>query len=389
MLVSLTGCSSQRAITNLENVGEGLGYQAEYRAQKSNGTATIIPASADMNSVRCLPQAAPVNSDTPRLPGDLLSPGDLLDVSIGTDTMLSGKYEVSSDGSLKVRDLPPIPAFGRPVDEVSRALSRALVRYKFYKVAPAVSVRIADYGSARVFVQGAVFEPGDVGVGDSAVSERDTTREDAIGAITHGRRLSRALQNAGGVRPDADLSRIEIRRGDRRMVVDARPAVSGGRFDDMILLESDQVTVPSLGCFQSVLVTPSVISPLGAKVFMSNLTEPAANNASAAINKDARELRYGTRMLQALVGMNCVGGSKLTNAGRTAVLYSRNPETGKSIVIERNIEDLVRNANRDNYDPFILPNDALACYDSGATDIMKLAQSFGIAAGAVVAARGL
>ncbi|MDE2385088.1 MAG: polysaccharide biosynthesis/export family protein [Alphaproteobacteria bacterium] len=385
----LAGCSSHSPITNLEPVAEGRSYQAEYRAQGSAKDVRITPTSASADESRCLSQAPATSAPVPFLATEMLNTGDLLDVAIGTDVTLSGKYEVSSDGAVKIRDVAPVMAFGRSVDDVARDIAKALVKSKFYNVAPAISVRLADYGAARVFVSGAVFEAGDVGVGGSAATDKDTARVDAIGANTQGRRLSHALQNAGGVRPDADLSRIEVTRGARKMVIDARAAITGGRFNDMILLEGDQINVPSRNCFQSALVTPSVVSPPGAKVFMSNLTEPATNNASSAINKDTRELRYGTRMFQALVGMNCVGGSKMTNAGRTAILYSRNPESGKSIVIERNIEELVRNANRDDYDPFILPNDALACYDSGATDVVKVAQSFGIVAGAVVLGRGL
>jgi protein involved in polysaccharide export with SLBB domain len=385
--LALAGCSSAGRISNLEPVAQGASYQAEYRSRTT--TARIVPTSSSMNESRCQPEAPATDAVPSVLEGQLLSPGDLLALSIGTDETLSGKYEVASDGMLHIRDLVAIPAFGRTPEAVTNDIARALVKGKLYNVAPSVSLRIADFGPARVFVSGAVYEPGDVGVGGSAASDKDGAREDAIGATTQGRRLSRALQNAGGVRPDADLSRIIVQRGARRMEIDARPALRGEIFRDMILLEGDRISVASRGCFQSALVVPSVISPVGAKVFMSNLTEPANSNASAAIGKEARELRYGTRMLQALVGMNCVGGSKLTNAGRTAILYSRNPESGKSIVIERNIEELVRKADRDDYDPFILPNDALACYDSGATDVAKLAQSFGIVAGALVAGRGL
>lgn len=386
----LTGCSSHDPITNLEPVSEGQSYQASYRSQINGHEALqITPAVFETNEGNCLPQRLPSSSPAPVLSAELLSPGDLLDIAIGTDVILSGKYEVSSDGAVKIRDLAPVMAYGRSTDQVSQDIAAALVNSKFYNEAPPVSVRLADFGPARVFVRGAVFEAGDVAVTGSAGSDKDAPREDAIGAATQGRRLSHALQSAGGVRPDADLSRVQITRGTRKLMVDARAAITGGRFDDMILLEGDQVDVPSRNCFQPALMVPSVVSPVGTKVFMSNLTDPASSNSSSAINKDTRELRYGTRMFQALVGMNCVGGSKATNAGRTAILYSRNPESGISIVIERNIEELVRNANRDDYDPFLLPNDALACYDSGTTDIVKLAQSFGIVAGAVVLGRGL
>jgi polysaccharide biosynthesis/export protein len=385
--LALAGCSATQRITNLEAVAEGKSYQAEYRDQTSGRKSTISPASFKMNQQKCL-EPAPLSNDVQFFPQEVLSPGDLVEVMVGNDETFSGKYEISSDGTLKVRDLVSVKAYGRSVAEIGNAVSKALADAGYYNVAPNVSVRLVDFGAVRAFIGGAVFEPGMITIGGTSATGNDNSRVQILGATTEGRRLSQALKNAGGVRPDADLSRVSIKRNGERMVVDLRNAITGGMFDDKIILAGDEVTVPSLGCFQSALVTPSAVSPAGAKVFMSNLTDSANSNANSNIDKDTRELRYGTRMLQAVVSMNCVGGSKMTNASRSAVLYTRNPETGKSIVIERNIEDLLRNADRDDYDPFILPNDALACYDSTTTDVIKVAQGFGIVAGAVVMGRG-
>ncbi len=386
-VLALAGCSAHQRITNLEQVNEGLSYQAEYRTLEPAFKDRISPASAVMNQSKCaIP--APVAAHVHFFPKEVISPGDLVEVTIGTDETFSGRYEISVDGTLKVRDLVSVPAYGKSVIEIGNAVSHAFAAAGYYHTPPAVSVRLVDYGNIRAFVGGAVFEPGAVTLGGSAASGNDNSRVQLTGAITDGRRVSRAIQSAGGIRPDADLSRIVLKRNGRRMIVDLRNAITGGIFDDKILLAGDEITVPSLGCFQPELVTPSAVSPVGVKVFMSNLTDPAPSNSTSAINKDTRELRYGTRMLQTIVSMNCVGGAKLTNANRKAVLYSRNPDTGKSIVIERNIEDLLRNADRDDYDPFIMPNDALACYDSTATDVIKVAHGFGIVAGAVVLGRG-
>jgi len=386
--LALVGCSASQHITNLEAVGEGKSYQASYRDQASSGRSVISPASFTAKNQTCR-VPAPVATNTQFFAPEFLSPGDLVEVAVSNDETFSGKYEISSDGTLKVRDLVSVKAYGKSVTEIGNAVSKALAAEGYYNVAPNVSVRLVDFGAVRAFVGGAVFEAGMVTINGSASTANDNTRVQTLGATTENRRLSRAIQSAGGIRPDADLSRVSIKRNGKQIFVDLRNAITGGMFDDMIILAGDEVTVPSLGCFQSNLVTPSAVSPAGAKVFMSNLTEPAQSNANSAIGKDTRELRYGTRMLQAVISMNCVGGSKLTNASRSAVLYTRNPETGKSIVIERNIEELLRNADRDDFDPFILPNDALACYDSGTTDIIKIAQGFGIVAGAVVLGRGL
>lgn len=389
-IILLVGCSSKNSITNLEPIKTGGGYQTEYREKANSKDFKITPVSVLADQSKCAPQSAVSKSADTLQDEERLSPGDLIDIVIGNDETLSGKYEISVDGKIKVRGLASVEAFGRDVKNVEQQITGALVAAKYYNIAPPVSVRLSDYGVARVFVSGAVFESGSVTLGGSAASiNNDSTREQAIGAYTDSRRLSRAIQHAGGIRPDADLSRIVLKRGNVRKMVDLRSAINGGAFTDDLLIAGDQIEVPSRGCFQSELVKPSEISPVGVKVFMSNLTEPSTSNANSAINKDTREMQYGTRFLQTIISMNCVGGSKLTNASRSAVLFSRNPMTGKSVVIERNIEELLRHADRDEYDPYILPNDSLACYDSGATDIFKVAQGFGIVASSIIMGRGL
>jgi hypothetical protein len=74
-----------------------------------------------------------------------------------------------------------------------------------------------------------------------------------------------------------------------------------------------------------------------------------------------------------LVNANCVGGSRATNAGRYGVLISRNPKTHRTEVIQRSIEQLVLSADRDEINPYLMPDDAIACYDSAITDAREIA----------------
>jgi hypothetical protein len=121
---------------------------------------------------------------------------------------------------------------------------------------------------------------------------------------------------------------------------------------------------------------------------MSNLTQPASSNSISAINKDSQEMRYGVRFMQAMVGMNCVGGARWTNADRSVVLMTHNPITGASIVVSRRVEDLVARADRDRFNPFLLPGDALACYDSRQTNVLEIANAFGtIVSNAILASK--
>jgi len=152
--------------------------------------------------------------------------------------------------------------------------------------------------------------------------------------------------------------------------------LDGGPVEDPLLAAGDRVHVPSRGCFQISLARPSRITPPGIRVFMSNLTQPSASNANSAIGQHASQLPYGTRLLQGLVSANCVGGIQATNAQRWAVLISRNPISGESEVIARSIEGLVRRSDRDHFNPVLLPNDAIACYDSNVTNYRDLARTF-------------
>ena len=110
---------------------------------------------------------------------------------------------------------------------------------------------------------------------------------------------------------------------------------------------------------------------------MSNTIQPVLSNANAAINKDSTGLPYGTRFLGGIVVANCVGGTRAVNAERHAVLISRNPKTQQTEVIQRSIEELVRSADRDAINPHLMPDDAIACYDSKTTEFREVMSSLG------------
>ena len=115
---------------------------------------------------------------------------------------------------------------------------------------------------------------------------------------------------------------------------------------------------------QAELIRPSQITPKGIRVFISNLTNPASNNASAAVGKYSSSMPYGTRLHQAVVSGNCSGGTQFTNASRYVVLVGTNPISGESEIMKRNVEELLRNPDSDDINPYLLPNDTVSCYDS-------------------------
>ncbi len=383
-LLMTSACAGYDVPDNLEPVAQGDGYQAQYRAPDVTRENADLLKSERINAEKCLPYGGAIGKGTSIaasvLRGERLSRNDLLDVRIADDDTFNGSYVVSRDGMLKLPFLPPIRAQGRSTDQVETDIANALLADDFYQDTPRISVRAADFASVSIGVSGAVFEPHAVEIGGVRGDTVDSLRQGASGASTEGRNLSAALRAAGGVRPDADISAVEVRRAGKTYRLDMRGVFEGQNTVDIMLLTGDEVRVPSRQCFQDDLMRPSPISPPGISLFLSNLTQPAQNNAASAVGQTVRQVPYGSRYMQAVIDANCVGGARTTSANRSAVLFSRNPMTGVSVVIERDIEDLLRRADRDDYDPYLLPGDAMACYDSTVTNIAEIGRVLGVVA---------
>jgi polysaccharide export outer membrane protein len=378
-------CTSYDPPDNLEQVAQGDGYQAQYREPDVTRAQASLLRSEGLNQQKCLPFGGDKGKGTSiaasALSGERLSRNDLLDVRVAQDETFNGSYVVSRDGMLKLPFLPPIRAQGRSTAQVEEDIAQALLADEFYDEAPRISVRTADFASVTVGISGAVFEPHAVEIGGVRGDTVDASRQGASGASTEGRNLSAALRAAGGVRPDADIAAVQLRRNGQLYRLDMRGVFDGQNSVDVMLLTGDEVHVPSRQCFQDDLMRPSPISPPGVSLYLSNLTQPVQNNAAAAIGQTVRQLPYGSRYMQAVIDANCVGGPRSSSADRSAVLFSRNPVTGVSVVIERDIEDLLRRADRDDFDPYLLPGDALACYDSTITNIAEIGRLISVVTG--------
>lgn len=380
---ALSNCATFDHPDNLEPIATGDGYQAQYRAFSKSRKEAEFLMSERINAEKCLPLRGGTGGSgkgvtEAALRGERLSRNDLVDIRISGDDTFSGDYVVSRDGTLNLPFLTPIRAQGRLTSQIEDDIARQLLAGDFYGARPRISVRTADFASVTVGVSGAVFEPHSVEIGGVTGDRKDGRRQDALGASTEGRNLSAALRAAGGVRPDADISAVEVRRGGKVFVLDMRGVFEGQNAVDIMLLTGDEVQVPSRQCFQEDLMRPSPISPPGVSMFLSNLTQPATGNAISAIGRDVRQMPYGTRYMQAVVDTNCVGGARASSANRSSVLFSRNPVTGVSVVIERDIEKMLRRADRDDYDPYVLPGDSIACYDSTITNIGEIGRVLGL-----------
>lgn len=302
-----------------------------------------------------------------------LGAGDRLEVAIlGDGDRISGTYVIDSDGTLALRGQPPVQADNLSIQELTTTLRSQLVSAGVIRpLRNAVRVALIESSGASVAVSGAIFQPGAVRAGERTPEGRIGLREGAVsGDHNATRTIAGAIRAAGGVRPDADVRRIYLVRANTYAEFDLSGFIHGWSSRDVAIATGDRVIVPSQTCFDANLVRPTPLTAPGIRVYMSNLTRGANNNAGAAIGDKTGSLPYGTRLLQGLVAANCVGGSFM-QSDRRAVLMSRNPINGESIVIERDIERLVRNANRDALNPYLMPGDAIACYDSRWTNLRE------------------
>jgi polysaccharide biosynthesis/export protein len=303
------------------------------------------------------------------------SPGDRLNLVIPGSPEYSGDYAVNADGRVIMPFTGEIDAVGLTNSELSKRIEARLIKSGAFKAEKfLISLRPVLYAPINITVSGAVFLPGRFVINNIVAADKGDKALAKYGDSPIERFVAAALRASGGVRPDADLTRVILRRGKQKFVLNWQGAFTGAPVDDVPLLEGDHLHVEEAPCFQSALVRPSQITPPGIRLFLSNLSVPAASGSNAGTNSQAGGgVPYGTRLLAGLVQANCVGGSRATNAARYAVLISRNPKTLETEVIQRSIEDMVLSPDRDQVNPYLMPDDAIACYDSAMTDARELA----------------
>ena len=359
----LAGCATMERPSN----AIGSQYAPQQFENAVRGDAPCKAAPVPLNQLPAIQVASQELAGTP----DLLASGDRIRLKVaGDESSLSRVYVLAANGTVTLDGRLAVSVAGQSIVDAERTISRKLVAEGLIRgLRNSVRLQLLELGGVSVAVSGAVFEPGMIRVGERNAETRGVNLNNSdSGDRNVSRSLTATLRAAGGVRPDADLSAVYLIRGGEWSKIDLSGAIYGKSIDDVTLTSNDRIFVGTRSCFQDALVKPSQITAPGIRVYMSNLSRPASNNASSAIGRDATSLPYGTRLSQAMVAANCVGGSAM-NAARRVVLMSRNPITGKSVVVQRSVEKLVRHADRDQKDPYLMPGDSLACYDSMAMNI--------------------
>lgn len=305
-----------------------------------------------------------------------LSPGDRIQVNILNGEEFSGLYEVDLDGTVNLPFLPQIHVAGKDVKWAEKVISGALVNAGFFREAlVSVDVAVQQWAPVQVNVSGAVFVPGMVTVNVRPAEEKQFKANQISGDAPTDKFLAAALRSAGGVRPDAAVDRILLIRDGKKYRVDMSGHLSGLQSEDIALMAGDQIVVPSTGRYDEGLVRISAITPPGIRLFLSNLTVPATDNSKSQNSSVDSSVPYGTRFLTGLITANCVGGTGATNSARYGVLVTRNMISGETEVIERPIEEMMREPQEEQLNPYLMPNDGIACYDSGVTNLRDVAKT--------------
>jgi len=310
--------------------------------------------------------------------GDLpISPGDQLTVKIAGDEDWDGVYEVSVGGGIDIPLLGRLSVRGLTIPAIKTLLADELVDKQLVRASAVnVDANVIEWSPVEVYVRGSVFQKGRVSINFPNPDYVLLRPERDGGDDGRGRLLSFALQKAGGVRPDADLSNIQILRNGATIPVDLSGLVHGELARDIPLIDGDEVVVGTTGGFDDELVKPTQITPPGIRVFLSNATAPVFGNAVANLTKDESAMPYGSRVVHALTTMNCIGGAQSVNAARRAVHISTDHLSNQLTITERPIQKILNEANTLDNNPFMMPGDALACYDSDVSNVREVAKVF-------------
>ena len=340
------------------------------------------PSEASPTGVDAIPQqpAVPVTGILPTIERQNLplSPGDRLSViipGVGGEEF-SGEYEVNFNGDLQVPLLDPLPVTGLIPGEVEARLSQTLIERGYFRPDLLnLTVQVLDYSPIQVAITGEVFSPGRVllsrnAADPEATADFSTEANSSPGDYPLERYLTAALKVTGGVKPTADISKVQVLRGTQSTIVDLSGIFDGSAVADFPLISGDQVIIPDAGAFQEGLVRPSQITPDSVELYVSNVTEGSSNNLERDGGINSASFKYGTKLAQALVAAQCVGGTPSTNANRRALLIQTDASSGALKTSEFSVTDLVSNDTQSiAANPFLMPEDAIACYDSRNTNI--------------------
>lgn len=168
-----------------------------------------------------------VYADMPASPGYLISPGDVLEISVWKEEELQRSVLVRPDGGISFPLVGNVSAKGKTIDELQQEISNKLAKYI---PNPAVSVSVQELKGNVIYVIGKVNKPGQYPIGQYVD-------------------VMQAISLAGGLTPFADENDIKVlRRKNGKTVVypfEYNKVIAGKKLEQNILLQpGDTVMVP-------------------------------------------------------------------------------------------------------------------------------------------------
>jgi len=344
---------------------------------------TTLPVNLDNQSqddeqgfTRQVEMSGQYHAVSKQLASTVFTKGDILQIRIQGMDQYDGLYKVNADGNIELPFSKSLNASGQSRASLITSIEEELVRLKwFYQDTVKVDASLVRMAAVDVAVFGAVFNPGRVSINNQPSQKQEDAIQQLSGEYAQGRDIVAALLAAGGLRPDADLSQIYIKRENQVTHIPLQRLLTGVGFTSTpSLISGDVVLVKSSGFENVQLIKPSQITPPGMRVFMSNLTAPALSNAQSSVGSDSTRMPYGSSLIDSAISANCIGATHHANASRSIILVTRNHGSKEQLVISRTINQLLRNSSNPSVNPFVMPNDGIACYDSRFTNFRDVAR---------------
>ena len=204
---------------------------------------SIALSSTPVIPIRMTPAPViPSANDTYRL-----GAGDHLDIAVFDAPEFTATKVIAPDGTVTLPIVGSISAAGRSTSQLTEELQ---IKLKRWLKTPVVSVGVVKFRPLLVSVAGEVRRPGPMQMNNIPNEQRQdvsTTTPITNTNLQSLPTLSSALANAGGLTRDADIRRVNLRRGTTVIPIDLWAGISTDQpTPDYMLQDGDSVFVPKL-----------------------------------------------------------------------------------------------------------------------------------------------
>ncbi len=174
----------------------------------------------------------------------LLAPGDVIDIAVYQDTQFSRRgVLIRPDGYATISPFGEIYAAGLSIEELTQHLED---KFRKYILNPKISININTIKAAKVYVYGAVQNPG---LYQQENSINITTTKGQRVALSPGLTIASVIKNAGGIKYNADLENVQVinKSTDKNVNINLfKWLKEGDTRQDIYLSTGDSVYIPSL-----------------------------------------------------------------------------------------------------------------------------------------------